>query len=590
MWLRPLALVSLAVVTTGMWSQPAVAATYTWSNGLNSGLWSGTGNWVGSPTLTFNNQADLIFDSANVGEANLSNAVSIGAGAKTIRSLTINANYATQNNATFDIRTNDTFSNSSTARNLTFSANTGTASISVAQSTAGTVQVRVGTNGFGNIVLSSNLDIAQNNTFFNAIGLQFDSNITGSGTINKTGAGAVGLVRDNSNWSGGMNINEGPVQIFTAGNAMGSGVWTLGGSANNTTLNVGSNANFTNSGGLVVAAGDGTRTIANMGTSPSSGVGNPTLSGAITLNKDVIFAVTAYAAGTHDRITVSGAIGGTGGIVKNGTGELRLTGSNTYSGATAVNGSGSGYLTILADAGLGAAPASPTASHLVLNGGGLVNAASFTLSANRGIELAGAGGQIFTNTATALAYDGIMAGTNLQKAGTGLLTLGGDNSYAGTTTVGAGGLIINGTHSGLGLASVATGARIGGTGSLAGGLTIASGGLFVFNPLDPTLDVAGAVTLDNSFSVASLVNLDGTAINWGSVADGTYQLIGTTASTFNTITNFGAGAAADIGDGRTAYFTNGSLNLVVVPEPSTVVLLGGVVAAGFLAARLRRRI
>jgi hypothetical protein len=138
--------------------------------------------------------------------------------------------------------------------------------------------------------------------------------------------------------------------------------------------------------------------------------------------------------------------------------------------------------------------------------------------------------------------------------------------------------------------SVANGARIGGTGSLAGGLTIASGGLFVFDPADPTLDVSGAVSLDNSFGVASLVNADGSSINWGSVADSSYSLIGLTSSTFNGITNFGEGAAAPIGVGRTAYFTNttesGGLTLVVVPEPGALVL--GLAGLG-IAAWARRR-
>ncbi|MFY8220802.1 MAG: hypothetical protein ACOVJ6_02705 [Pirellulales bacterium] len=113
-----------------------------------------------------------------------------------------------------------------------------------------------------------------------------------------------------------------------------------------------------------------------------------------------------------------------------------------------------------------------------------------------------------------------------------------------------GGLLINGAHSGLGAVTVANAARFGGDGSLAGNLGLPAGALFVFNP-SATLDVAGSVTLDNSFSVASLVNADGSAIDWVAVGDGTYTLINTT-STFSSIANFGAENAADIGVAREA--------------------------------------
>jgi fibronectin-binding autotransporter adhesin len=432
-----------------------------------------------------------------------------------------------------------------------------------------------------------NLEVNQNST--NVL-LRFNIQITTSGSgggINKNGAGAIELYRVNS-FGNGVNINAGTVALWNQGSAAGTGAITLGaadGAAAATLAAGGQNAGgqtFANA--ITVNAGDGARTIRNYDTGLI-----PTLSGNITLNKDVTFQVDDL--GENKNLLISsGQISGDHGIVKNGSGALALTGSNTFTGSTTVNGGGAGFVRISADAGLGAAPASATSSHLVLNDGGLNTAASFTLSANRGIELSGSGGLIFTDTGTELTYDGIMAGTNFQKAGTGVLTLGGDNTYAGVTQVLAGGLIVNGTHAGAGLATVSGTARIGGTGSLAGDLTILSDGLFVFNPDDPTLNVVGAVTLDDTFSVASLVNLDGTAINWDSVANGIYTLIGTTASSFSNITNFGDNNPYDIGGGRSAYFQDGSLNLVVVPEPSTFALLGGVAAVGVFMMRRRRTI
>ena len=554
--LAALALVSLVAVT-GMRSAGAV--TYTWTQGSGTGnanqVWGTSANWAGSPTLTFNNTTDLVFDNASV--VNRANVLAIGAN-RTIRSITIGANYESSNNANFEIQTYAGINN--TARNLTFQAVSGNASVTLAQSTSGAVQVRLGSGTGGNIILASSLDIAQNNTFLDTSGngLQIEGKLQGSGNINKTGAGLLRILRSNTAWTGNMNINEGAVQVGNdPGNAFGQGTWTLGGGANNTSLIIRrffGNGVAANPGGIVVAAGDGTRTIAN--TAFDSG-GLLNLGGNITLNKDAIFNVasgTAYTSGSS--MTLSGTVTGAGGIIKTSDGTLILARNNTYTGLTTISG---GTLSIGSGGTTGAVAGS------ILNDAALV-----------------------FDRSDALTYSGTIGGSGgLAKQGAGALTLTGSSSYAGATAVNVGGLLIDGTHSGVGLASVSSGAWIGGTGSLAGGLTIASGGLFAFNPLDPTLDVTGAVSLDNSFSVASLVNPDGSAMNWGSVDDGTYTLIGTTVSPFSNIQNFGVANAANIGAGRTAYFTDGSLQLVVVPEPSTFAMLGSVMAVGFFLARRR---
>jgi autotransporter-associated beta strand protein len=68
------------------------------------------------------------------------------------------------------------------------------------------------------------------------------------------------------------------------------------------------------------------------------------LSGAITVNN------ATWDIETGDTLTISGDISGTGGITKNGTGTLVLSGSNTYSAPTVIN---AGTLEAASDGALG---------------------------------------------------------------------------------------------------------------------------------------------------------------------------------------------------------------------------------------------
>lgn len=130
--------------------------------------------------------------------------------------------------------------------------------------------------------------------------------------------------------------------------------------------------------------------------------------------------------------------------------------------------------------------------------------------------------------------------------------------------------------------TVASNGLIGGGGTIAGDLTLEAGAGFVFD-LNSPLTVTGQVTLDSSFSIASLVGLD------SSVDFGTYTLIEGTATDFAALglQNWGIANAYDLGGGKLAYFKQGSLDVVVVPEPATVVLLTA--GLGFLALRRTRR-
>lgn len=185
---------------------------------------------------------------------------------------------------------------------------------------------------------------------------------------------------------------------------------------------------------------------------------------------------------------------------------------------------------------------------------------------------------------------GILSGDGgLTVTGGGVLELTGNNSYAGLTSVNAGGLILGGAHSGAGGITVADGAWLGGNGSLAGSLTLNQGARLVFDPATSlTLDEANNVTLHNTFGVASLVNADGSAIDWTQIADGNYFLLTGTTTDFSGIQNFGIANAESIGGGRQAYFENGSLQLVVIPEPGTLMLMGLGAGALLLSKMIKR--
>ncbi|MGD7604723.1 fibronectin-binding autotransporter adhesin ShdA [Salmonella enterica] len=205
-------------------------------------------------------------------------------------------------------------------------------------------------------------------------------------------------------------------------------------------------------------------------------------------------------------------LSGSGSLVKTGTGELTLSGDNTYSGGTTIIG---GTL---------------TADHADSLGTGAV--------ANSGVLQVGEG-----------ELENTLSGSgSLVKTGTGELTLGGDNSYSGATTITDGTLIaanVNALGSGnidnsgtlildangaFELANVTT--HSGATTALAAGSTLDAGQFTQEDGSTLSIDL-GAAT-DDAVITADSVALGGTlnVTGIGSVTDSwtpeayTYTLIG----------------------------------------------------------------
>ncbi|POR53195.1 outer membrane autotransporter protein [Bosea psychrotolerans] len=133
--------------------------------------------------------------------------------------------------------------------------------------------------------------------------------------------------------------------------------------------------------------------------------------------------------------TVSGTISGVGGsLVKTGAGTLMLTSlDNSYDGGTTIN---QGWISISHNAQLG-----DVAGGLTFNGGGLV--ITVTMNSARTVTFNAGGGTIDTN-GNGLTLTGDLVGSGgLTKTGLGDLSLSGNNTYSGATSVMQGRLIAN---------------------------------------------------------------------------------------------------------------------------------------------------
>jgi autotransporter-associated beta strand protein len=127
----------------------------------------------------------------------------------------------------------------------------------------------------------------------------------------------------------------------------------------------------------------------------------------------------------------------------------------------------------------------------------------------------------FANATTAYtitsAGGGISGTGTLTKGGAGLVTLEGDNSYTGVTTINAGTLLLHGANASSAI-TVNSGGSLGGAGTVAGPVTFVSGASLAATAAG-TLAVNNTVTLPATMTVSAPAN----------VADGTYTILTATA-------------------------------------------------------------
>ncbi len=195
-----------------------------------------------------------------------------------------------------------------------------------------------------------------------------------------------------------------------------------------------------------VGLGAGTVTVSGSVATGSISFGS--LSGAITLSGGII-----TLGGTSPTITVSNTtdtigsvLAGTAGMTKAGTGNLVLTGVNTYTGATNIS---AGTLSLSGSGALSSSTAINTSAS-----GATFNISGITAGSTTVGSIAGVSGSSIVlgsknlNTGsdnTSTSYAGVISGSggSLTKSGNGTLVLTGTNTYTGGTTLAGGNLTIS---------------------------------------------------------------------------------------------------------------------------------------------------
>ncbi len=326
----------------------------------------------GSQLATYLASHAIIGDLTGSGNINLNNAGKVTVG--------------TSNDSTFDgqITNTGTFVKAGNGK-LTLTADQALSHTGVTEVTQGTL--------IGSTAAFNDHDIITNNSrveFDQETNGTYTGVISGNGQLYKSGAGVVTLDGANT-YSGGTTIFEGTLRLGSHGSLSSS-----------TSLNISPNAVFD--------LNDQSQTITFLVGSGSVLLG----SGELTTNTSI---TTTY----------SGVISGTGSLIKNGLGNLTLSGTNTYSGGTTIN---DGRINITQDANLGNA-----SGGLNFNGGTLgVN--SLWLTTNRNVFLDTNGGTINLGNNSVLFLNGIISGSgDLEVSGPGYAFFSGANTYTGDTSV-----------------------------------------------------------------------------------------------------------------------------------------------------------
>ncbi|MFN4943586.1 MAG: beta strand repeat-containing protein [Akkermansiaceae bacterium] len=379
---------------------------------------------------------------------------------------------------------------------------------------------------------------------------------TGTAGIIKTGPGNLILSNTNT-YNGNTTVNQGVLTATTTGALPGFG--TAG------RLTVASNA--------TIAVRTGAWTAANIDSLRGAATWSATSS---RLGIDTTAANFSYASNITEALTLN----------KLGANTLTLTGNNTYSGGTLLT---TGTLSVGSDTAI------PSTSTISFNGGTIqssdatVRTLPNLIALNGDINVGTTGNLTFSNTGsmalgtsrtftisggtTTFAQSFTGSGLGITKAGGGILTLTGNNTFTGGTTISAGRLVLNNDGDVASSTVTFSGSNTGLT--ITGGSGVSSiwnnnNGNFgtsnnSFNNVQVLIDGAGTAGSARLTNVAILI--------WGKTA---------TNSTLS-LTNGGQmNVSGEVRIGDPYYSTNGGANITIGGGTATSTFTGNAAQAFYI--------
>jgi autotransporter-associated beta strand protein len=465
----------------------------------------------------------------NFQNSSTGSAISQGAVRFAVTNATGNSqnDYTVANGAAFEITGNSTLL--LTVGNVTLNG-TGIGNTGAMRSTGGNNTFSAAASATGTIVLGAASSIG-----VDADTLTVGKGISGSNSLTKVGAGTLVLGRaaaiNNNTYSGATLVDAGTLQFAITGALYNgnSGNWT----AANLNAKAGTTLAFNVGGSSEFTAGNVTTLLSNLATSSSTTHG---MNAGSSLGFDTTNAGGSFTIADVIADTTGSPSAGARGLTKLGNGTLVLSNTNTYTGPTRVSG---GTLALDASGSIANSALIDVQSNATLD----VSAVSGGLTLANGQDLS------LASTGTILGNLNVANGTTFViGAGSGLKTIAGDLDFGATST--------------WDVSSV-----------IAGGSGITN---------DDTLY---SITFGSGFGVGNLLGVD------ENTPIGEYTLIHTDQNFGpSDIGNWETGTHYVLGGGKSAFFKNGSLVLVVVPEPSVLLLAAvGIGGVGYAACRRRRR-